>query len=150
MLTSLRNAVRSTGNFLQSPLLLIIRLFWGYQFALTGLGKFLHFDKTTEFFQSLGIPFPAFNVALAGSAELIGGVLLFLGLYSRLAALPLIITMCMAYVTASHDALMTLFTKFDPDPFFSQTPFLFLSAALLVFCFGPGKISLDHWRHGSD
>lgn len=145
MIRQCYHGIRAIGNFLQSPLLLIIRLYWGYQFAITGWGKFLHLDKTIVFFQSLDIPLPAVNAVLAGSAELVGGVLLFLGLFSRVAAIPLIATMITALLTASHESLVTLFTQYDPDSFFSQTPFLFLYASVIIFCFGPGKFSLDYW-----
>lgn len=35
---------------LQSPFLLIIRLYWGWQFFLTGKGKLMNLDKTASFF----------------------------------------------------------------------------------------------------
>jgi putative oxidoreductase len=49
--------------------------------------------------------------------------------------------MCVAYATADKEALHAIFT--NPDKFLSADPFLFLFAALIVFVFGPGKISLD-------
>src|SRR5271156_5746232 len=85
---------------LQSPLLLAIRLYWGWQFFLTGRGKLMNPRKVAEFFQSLHIPFPAFNVYLAGGTECFGGLLLLAGLGSRLVALPLIFVTVIAYLTA--------------------------------------------------
>ena len=41
------------GGALQSPLLLAIRLFWGWQFFLTGKGKLMDLAKPTQFFESL-------------------------------------------------------------------------------------------------
>ena len=35
---------------LQSPFLLIIRLYWGWQFFLTGKGKLMNLDRTAGFF----------------------------------------------------------------------------------------------------
>ena len=78
---------------LQSPLLLAIRLYWGWQFFQTGYGKLMHISKVVGFFTSLGIPFPAFNAYFVSSLECVGGVLLFLGLGSRVIALPLTIDM---------------------------------------------------------
>lgn len=146
---NLWNRVKVIGNFLQSPLLLIIRLYWGYQLAITGLGKFLHLGNTADYFHTLGIPFPFLNAILAGSTEMIGGILLFLGLFSRIAAIPVLFVMAVAYATANHDSLIALFTQFDPDPFFKESPFLFAYAALLIFCFGPGKLSIDYWLTGA-
>ena len=67
--------------------------------------------------------------------------LLLLGLGSRLASVPLIFTMLVAYATADQAALQAVFT--DTDKFTGATPFLFLFACLIIFTFGPGKVSLD-------
>jgi putative oxidoreductase len=126
---------------LQSVFLLIIRLYWGWQFFQTGMGKLSHIDKITGFFQSLGIPFPMLNAYLAGTTECFGGLCLLLGLGSRLITIPLIFTMIIAYVTAERDALMSIFS--NPDKFTGADPFLFMLAAVIVFLFGPGIISGD-------
>lgn len=127
--------------FLQSPLLLGIRLYWGWQFAQTGWGKLMNLDRTVGFFDSLGLPWPKVNAVLAGGTECVGGLLLALGLFARPASVPLIFTMLVAYWTADRDALNVIFT--DPDQFVSAAPFLFLLASLVVLAFGPGKLSLD-------
>lgn len=126
---------------LQSPFLLIVRLYWGWQLAESGWGKLHHLDKVTEFFTSLGLPSPALMAPLIASLELAGGILLFLGLAARLIAVPLTINMIMAYITADREALFSVFS--DPDKFFAATPYTFLFASLLVLIFGPGKLSLD-------
>jgi putative oxidoreductase len=142
---SLIDKVNSIGRVLQSPFLLIIRLYWGFQFALTGFGKFLALGQIAAYFQSLGIPLPHLNAVLSATIELVCGSLLFLGLYSRITVIPLFGVMLIAYLTAGHDALIALFTQFNPDPFFNNTAFLFLYAITIVFCFGPGKFSLDYF-----
>jgi putative oxidoreductase len=109
--------------------------------VLTGKGKLLNLDKTTAFFTDLGLPLPKLNAIMAGSTELLGGSLLLLGLGSRLASVPLIFTMIVAYVTADNEALHAIFS--DTDKFTGATPFLFLFACVIVFAFGPGKLSLD-------
>ncbi len=126
---------------LQSPLLLLVRLYWGWQFFQTGRGKLGDLAKVTEFFQSLGIPAPGLNAALAGATECIGGLLLLLGLASRPAALALSFTMVVAYLTADLEAVQGIFS--DPDAFLSAAPFQFLFASVLVLVFGPGFFSLD-------
>jgi len=129
------------GGWLQPVLLLIIRGWWGWSFFLTGKGKLMNLDKTAGFFADLGIPLPKLNAILAGSTECVGGLLLLLGLGARLASVPLIFTMLVAYATADKEALQSIFS--DTDKFTGATPFLFLLACLIVFAFGPGKISLD-------
>ena len=95
----------------------------------------------TDFFTSLGIPFPHFNAMMAGATECVGGLLLLVGLGSRLVSIPLSVTMLVAYATAHRDALLGVFS--DPDTFLQQEPFLFLLTALVVLAFGPGLLSLD-------
>jgi putative oxidoreductase len=135
------------GRF-QSPLLLAIRLYWGWHFFLTGKGKLLNPGKVTEFFQSLHIP--AFNVFLAGGTECFGGLLLLVGLGSRLISVPLIFVTIVAYLTAEINTVKVIFS--DPDKFVSADPFLFMLASMLVLVFGPGSFSMD-WllekRHAS-
>jgi putative oxidoreductase len=126
----------------QSLLLLAMRLYWGWQFFLTGKGKLLNLQRTADFFgHDLHIPFPYLNACLAGTTECMGGLLLLAGLGSRLVALPLIFTLTIAYLTAERDALNHIFS--DPDKFVSAAPFLFLLACVIVLVFGPGVFSLD-------
>jgi len=125
----------------QSALLLIIRLLWGIQFMQTGWGKWHDIPKVTGFFTEIGIPFPMLNAYVVATTELAGGTLLVLGLFSRLASLPLIISMIVAYLTTEQEALKALPGNFDP--FLSAAPFLFLFACLIVLVFGPGYYSLD-------
>jgi putative oxidoreductase len=84
---------------------------------------------------------PKLNAILAGSTECVGGLLLLLGLGSRLVSVPLIFTMVVAYLTADREALNAIFS--DTDKFTSAAPFLFLLTCLIVLAFGPGKLSVD-------
>jgi putative oxidoreductase len=129
------------ASWLQSPLLLVIRLYWGISFLQTGWGKLNHLDRTASYFADLGLPLPKLNAIMAGSTECFGGLLLALGLFARPAAVPLAFCMFVAYATADSEALHAIFS--DTDKFTGATPFLFLYAVLLVLAFGPGKLSLD-------
>jgi putative oxidoreductase len=131
----------STISRLQSPLLLAVRLYWGWQFFQTGLGKLTNIPKVVDFFTSLGIPLPTLNAYFVGSLECVGGVLLFLGLGSRLIALPLTFNMLVAYITADREALFSVFS--DPGKFYAADPYTFLFASVLILIFGPGRFSLD-------
>jgi putative oxidoreductase len=129
------------ANSLQSPFLLAIRLYWGWQFWQTGWGKLSNISRPIEYFTSLGIPAPAFTAHFIGILEAGGGILLMLGLASRLIALPLVVDMIMAYVIADRDALHAIFSK--QDDFYKADPFTFLFASLIILIFGPGWFSLD-------
>jgi putative oxidoreductase len=131
----------AAANYLQAPLLLAIRVFFFWQLFLAGKGKLLNIDKTAEFFGSLNLPMPVVSAYLAGATECLGGLLLVVGLASRLVAIPVAFTMIVAYMTADYEALTSILN--DPDKFVAAAPFPFLLSALLVLAFGPGAISLD-------
>lgn len=141
LVTKLDALLAKLGALLQSPLLLVVRLFWGWQFAQTGCGKLMNLDRTTGFFESLGLPLPRLNAIAAGSVECFGGALLLLGLGARFVSPALAFTMVVAYSTADNEALRAIFS--DPDKFTGAAPFLFLAASVTVCVFGPGKLSLD-------
>ncbi len=46
-------------SYLQSPLLLFVRLYWGWQLAQSGWGKLHHLSNVREYFATLGLPMPA-------------------------------------------------------------------------------------------
>jgi putative oxidoreductase len=126
---------------LQSPLLLAVRLYWGWQFAQTGWGKLQHLDRVTAFFAQLGIPAPGLNAPFVAGLEFVGGILLAAGLGSRAIALLLTGDMLVAYLTADREALFSVLSA--PDKFVGATPYTFLFACVLVLVFGPGKLALD-------
>jgi len=129
------------ANSLQSPLLLAIRLYWGWQFWQSGWGKLSDISKTVEYFASLGIPAPSLNAHFVAVLEAGGGILLILGLASRLIAFPLTIDMIVAYITADREALGSIFS--EPEKFYNASPFTFFLASLIILIFGPGLFSLD-------
>ena len=136
-------------DFLQPLFLLLIRAYFGYRFMMAGLGKFRNFEGTVGFFSSLGLPLPEISAALAAGTELAGGLLLILGLFTKLAALPLSITMLVAYLTAHQKSLQVFFlgAKIEGNAcsvnFFAQSPYPFLFTCLVLMFFGAGKFSLD-------
>jgi putative oxidoreductase len=126
---------------LQSPFLLAVRVYWGWQLAESGWGKLHNLGKVTEFFTSLNLPLPAQMAVAISCLEFFGGIFLAIGLFSRLTSLVLTINMIMAYVTADREALFSFFS--DPDKFSAATPYVFLIASLIILIFGPGKICVD-------
>ena len=144
-ISSLKNGygnIAKAENMLQSIFLLIIRLYWGWQFFMAGFAKLLHIDTTAAFFGNVGIPLPLINAYLAGSVEMIGGLLLVFGFLTRIATIPMIFTMFVALATAHREALLGIF--FHPDTFVTQSPISFLLVFFIVMIFGAGKFSLDY------
>jgi putative oxidoreductase len=129
------------GNALQSPFLLVVRLYWGWQLIQTGWGKLSDIQKVVEFFTSLGIPVPALSARFVAGLEFVGGILLIIGLASRLIAVPLVISLTVAFIVADREALGSIFS--DPDKFYAAAPYTFLFACVIILIFGPGKFSMD-------
>lgn len=79
---------------------LLVRLAVGLVFAASGWGKLHHLDDVSQYFGSLGIPAPHAQAVFVSTVELVGGVLLLLGLGTRIAALFLVGVMAVAIWTA--------------------------------------------------
>ena len=135
-----RRAV-SALSLLQSPMLLSVRLYWGFQFAQTGWGKLHNLAKITAFFADLNIPLPAFNAPFPSTLEFVGGILLMLGVFSRPVAFLLAGNMLVAYWTAEREALKSIFS--DPGKFYGADPYTFPFASLMVLIFGAGFFAAD-------
>ena len=131
----------AVASSFQSLLLLAVRLYWGWQFMQTGWGKLHNLARVTQFFTSLGIPAPGLNAGFFSGLELVGGVLLAVGLASRPVALLFVGDMLVAYITADRTAFFSFFS--DPDKFVGAAPCAFLCASLVILIFGPGRFSLD-------
>jgi putative oxidoreductase len=130
------------ASSLQSPLLLVIRLYWGWQISQNGWGKLHNLGRVTDFFASLGLPAPGPTAAFVSTFEFVGGILLAVGLLSRVVSLGFIIDMLTAYITADKEALTSFIS--DPSKFYNADPFILLAVGLVVLAFGPGKYSLDY------
>jgi putative oxidoreductase len=127
--------------FFRSPLLLLIRLYWGWQFAQTGWGKLQHIHRVIGFFGSLGIPHPELMAPFVSGVEFVGGILMILGLASHITGLVLTIDMFVAYWVGDRAALHSILS--DPGKFYGADPYTFFFASLILLVFGAGLFSLD-------
>jgi putative oxidoreductase len=133
---------RVTGK-LSSIAPLATRIVIGLAFFQAGTGKFRNFENVIGFFDSLGIPFPAFNAGLVASMETVGGVMLIFGLFTRFFASGLSITMVVALLTADTADFLASWggaSQLSPT---DVTPFTFLLFLLWLVFYGAGKLSLD-------
>ncbi|MGA2849628.1 MAG: DoxX family protein [Terracidiphilus sp.] len=127
--------------WLESPLLLAIRLYWGWQFAQDGYGKLTHLEKVTQYFSTLNLPMPAQTALAVALIELVGGILFAAGIGTRLVSLVLFANMTVAFWTAEKDAFLGVLST--PDKFQAADAYNYWFAALLILILGPGWISLD-------
>jgi putative oxidoreductase len=119
--------------------LLLGRLSVGLLFLSTGWGKVHNIPKVTQFFESLGIPAPGFHAVLVGYSELLCGAALVVGLFSRLATIPLTVSMIVALITAKRGDIHGVFDLVGQDEF------TYLVVLVMIAVLGPGKIALDRF-----
>ncbi|THH40365.1 DoxX family protein [Neolewinella litorea] len=117
--------------------LLILRLWFGLEMAFGhGLGKMMKIiNGDFQFLDPLGLG-PSLSLVLAGSAEFIGGILIAIGFFTRLATIPYIITMLVA-------AFLVHYAGGDPWGRVAN-PLNYAVAATAILIAGPGRYSLDH------
>lgn len=117
--------------------LLLTRLAFGYAFVLIGWGKIQH---PTSWMQ--GITFAPLWQVLAAVAEFGGGILLVLGLLTRLGALGISIVMAVA-INVHIFSFGHPYVNLTGGPSY-QVAAAYLLIALLVLVQGPGRFSLDY------
>jgi len=128
---------------------LFIRLLTGLVFLPEGLKKFL-FDEQwgAGRFARIGIPAPEAMAHFVGVVEITCGLLLLAGLATRLAAIPLIIDMCVAIATTKLPLLWRATAVSSKVGFWSmqgesRTDFAMLMALAFIVAAGAGPWSLD-------
>src|SRR5580698_2168073 len=125
----------------QSPLLLAIRLYWGWEFVQDGWGKLNHLDKVTDYFTTLNLPQPHMTAIFVSLLELIGGALFALGIGTRLISLLLFVNMTVAFWTAEREAFGSILS--NPDKFTGASAYNDWFATLIILIMGPGYLAVD-------
>ena len=140
-MASLRSLL--TGTTTNAPStdagLLVLRAFAGLALAFAhGLGKFPPSERFIAGVATMGFPAPALFAWAAAGAELIGGILLAIGLFTRPSAFLILATMATAG-----------FIRHAPDPFSGkEKALLFGAVALLFLLAGAGRYSVDAMMRG--
>ncbi len=116
---------------------LIMRIVVGYTFMWSGWGKLNNLPQITQNFIEWGVIFPKFMTPFVSGVEFFGGIMLILGLFTRIPAAMLAFTMLVAIKSAKWDHVDSLETLlgFEEATYFAG--FLWLAIA------GPGAASLD-------
>lgn len=116
--------------------LLILRLFAGCLMLKFGYDKLTHFnDMAKPMNVILGSPIDGILVVFA---EFFCSALLIMGLFTRFAVIPLIITMAVAFFKAHNGVIFTMDCNKS-----GMIPFMFLGMYLTLLFTGPGKFSVD-------
>ncbi|MTD93381.1 DoxX family membrane protein [Hyphomicrobium sp. xq] len=123
---------------------LFARTVVGWVFMWSGWTKLNNLYPSQDFpgmianFAEWGIPYPGVLAPFVSGVEFFGGILLLLGLFTRLAATPLVIVMVVAIISAKWDQIDSLETLLG----FEEVAYMALFGWLAVM--GPGPVSLDH------
>lgn len=117
---------------------LFARITVGWVFLLSGWGKLHNLPQVTENFIGWGIPFPHLFTPLTSGIEFFGGLFLLVGLFTRISAGALGVTMIVAIMAAKWGDVDSLETLLGFDEFEYLALFLWLAIA------GAGSVSLDH------
>lgn len=113
--------------------ILILRLVFGGMFIFHGWPKLTNYSSMVEMFNDpIGLGNEV-SVALVVFAEVFCGLFIVLGFMTRLAVIPVFITMLVAYFVAHAN-----------DPFMNKMlPFVYLFLCAVLFITGSGRYSLD-------
>ena len=126
----------------KSLALLFARVTVAYGFYEPAMMKWKDIGSVAEWFGSMGIPFPTLNAYMAASTEVLGVVLLTLGLLTRAISIPLIVVMIVAIATVH---LPHGFSAGDNG---FEIPLYYMLFLLIFFSHGAGKFSLDRFIFG--
>ncbi|MEM7626666.1 MAG: DoxX family protein [Planctomycetota bacterium] len=116
--------------------LLLLRVTLGGLFIFHGTAKFAGgIDGFAGYLDSLGVPLPLLNAYLAAGTEIVAGAAVALGLFTRLAAIPLAFTMAVAFVAAKGATL-------SAQGGGGEYPLALGLVAMALVLTGPGRFNL--------
>ena len=124
-------------NNVKSFSLLVARLIIAYGFYEPAMNKWSDIASVATWFETIGSPLPTLHAYMAASTELLGVVLLTLGLFIRLISIPLVVVMIVAIVTVH------LPNGFSAGNNGFEIPLYYMIFLLTFVGIGAGKYSLD-------
>jgi putative oxidoreductase len=125
---------------------LIIRLTVGLVFLSEGIQKFMFPEILgSGRFAKLGIDPPVFWAGFTGAFEIISSILIIVGLFTRLAVIPLLVIMIVAFKTTKWPELID--QGFWPMIHDGRTDFAMTMLLIFLFIYGSGKCSFDMFRY---
>jgi len=145
---------------MRSVPVVLIRLLVGWVFVVEGILKFLWLDELgVGRFTAIGIPFPHFTAPFVGLVEIVCGALVILGLFTRLAAFPLLIDISVAILSTKIPILLGRGYWHFPLPALkhygllsmlheARTDISMALGLLFLLIVGAGSLSIDAARRG--
>jgi putative oxidoreductase len=118
---------------------LAVRITVGVVFMGTGWTKLHNLPAITKNFAALGIPAPEILTPFVSGVEFFGGLLLLIGLLTRFAAVPLMVVMVVAILSAKLGDITSVEDFLGVEEVSYFVMFAWLAIA------GPGPVSVDHF-----
>lgn len=128
--------------------IILIRLAVGLIFLTQGILKFIDPHMGVVRFARIGFPHPYFTAHFVGTFEIVCGLLVLLGLWTRAAAIPLLIVISTAIATTKVPELFQAGQGFWYLVSDARTDFAMLCSLVFLILVGGGTWSLDA-RHSS-
>ena len=130
--------IESVLNNLRSFALLVARLVVAYGFSSPAIAKIKSMDNTINQLVSMKIPMPEVSAYLLAGIELVGILLLMVGLFTRYISIPLLFIMCVAiYLIHFNNGFYAVNNGFEIPLYYAIFCMIFIS-------FGAGKFSFDY------
>jgi putative oxidoreductase len=139
MLATINTLSKNILQNFQSLSLLLARLAVAYGFYEPAVSKWKDIDGIATWFGSMGIPFPTLNAYMAASTEILGVLLLTIGLFTRLISIPLMVVMVVAIMTVH------LAHGFSAGDNGFEIPLYYLLFLFIFASHGAGKFSVDYF-----
>jgi putative oxidoreductase len=126
-----------------SPAVILVRLMVGGVFLSEGIQKFLVPDQLgVGRFLKIGLPMPDLLAPFVGGCEIVCGSLVLLGLFTRLAVIPLLVIMSVALATTKWPMLVDQGFWYMAHE--ARTDWSMFLGSLYLLIVGAGRWSLDH------
>ena len=140
MKCKLNGVCKTIANYTESirdlPLLLT-RLVLAYGFWTSGMMKWNDINAIGDWFATMNYPLPHFNAYMAGVTEVMGAIMLLLGLGTRLISIPLMVIMIVA-ITTVH-----MGNGFNAGDNGIEIALYYFTMLFMLLVYGSGKFSVD-------
>ncbi|MEP7080541.1 MAG: DoxX family protein [Ginsengibacter sp.] len=113
--------------------MLLLRLTVGILLMSYGYKKLIHFNELRHSFMNFAGLGSTISLSLVIFAEFFCSLFVILGLFTRLACIPIVISMTVVVFVSAHADILGK----------GEKGFLYLAAALVILLCGPGRASLD-------